>query len=160
MPRTTSKILSNYPPRKKELLLPILQEIQVENGILTDASIEEVSEYIQLPVNKIYGVASFYDQFRLHPKGRIHVQVCKGTTCYLNGSASFQKEIEKILRVRAGTTGRDGRFSLEFVTCLGACGHGPVIQINGKYHQVESWAGLTEFLRSFRDKSDTDGTVR
>ncbi|MEI6455436.1 MAG: NAD(P)H-dependent oxidoreductase subunit E [bacterium] len=160
MQRSTAMILSNYPPRKKELLLPILQEIQLENGILTDASIEEVSQYIQLPVNKIYGVAAFYDQFRLVPCGEFHIQICKGTTCHLNGSASLQKEIEKILKVRAGSTRRDGKYSLELVACLGGCGHGPVIRINGKYHHAEGKAGLTELLRALKEKRDTDGTVR
>jgi NADH:ubiquinone oxidoreductase subunit E len=158
MERSTAAILSDFPPRRKELLIPILQEVQSAHGVLTDDSIEEVSRYLHVPVNRIYGVAAFYDQFRLTSRGTYHIQLCRGTACHLNGSSLLLKELEKLLRLKAGTKRRDGRFSLELVTCLGACGHGPVIRINGEYHRVEKPADLAGIIHSLKEIKERDGT--
>jgi len=151
MQRTTASILAEYPQRKKELLIHILQEIQEVNGYLSVASIGEVSKHINLPVSRIYGVAAFYDQFRLTPRGEYHLQVCRGTNCHLKDSAALLKEIEKTLRVRQGTVRRDGKISLEVVTCLGACSHGPVIRINGEYHKAADPQRISEILQSLKE---------
>jgi NADH-quinone oxidoreductase E subunit len=127
-------ILRKYPQGKKEFLIPLLQEIQHETGHLSDQSIGEVSKYTNIPLNKIYGVASFYDQFRFVKKGRYHIQVCKGTACHVYRSTMLLTEVEKILQLKAGQTTRDGSFSLEIVSCLGACANAPVIAINGNAH--------------------------
>ena len=138
MEGSIEKILRKYTAGKKDSLIPLLQEIQREEGHLSDVSINEVSRYMNIPLNKIYGVATFYDQFRFGKKGRYHVQICQGTTCHFYRSLAFRKEIEKILQVRAGQTTKDGKFSLEVVNCLGACSKAPVLIINGT-----AYAGLT-----------------
>ncbi|MCX6243829.1 MAG: NAD(P)H-dependent oxidoreductase subunit E [Bacteroidetes bacterium] len=132
MEETLDKILRKYSPGKKDALIPLLQEIQRETGHLSDGSIAEVSRHMNIPLNKIYGVATFYDQFRFGTKGRYHIQLCRGTTCHVYRSSVLLKDAERILQVKAGQTTRDGKFSLEIVNCLGACANAPVMMVNGK----------------------------
>jgi NADH-quinone oxidoreductase subunit E len=132
MEESIEKTLRKYPAGKKDSLIPLLQEIQRETGHLSDNSLLEVSRYMNIPLNKIYGVASFYDQFNFIKKGRHHILVCNGTSCHINHCITFRAEIEKILQVKAGQTTKDGRFSLEVVNCLGACSNAPVMVLNDK----------------------------
>lgn len=150
---TTSQILEKYPPNKHEGLLPILQDIQKEQGFLTDDTLEMVSAYLGLPLNKIYSVAAFYDQFRHGWPGRYHVQVCQGTACHLHGSTALLKELEKHLKVKAGNTSRDKKFSIEVVSCMGACDHGPVIKVNEQYYTRVNTEKLTKIIRSIKEKT-------
>ena len=132
MEESIEGILHKYQAGKKESLIPLLQDIQRETGFLTDSTLNEVSSYMGIPLNKIYGVATFYDQFRFVKKGRYHIQICRGTACHFYRSSVLQAAIEKTLQVRAGQTTKDGKFSLEVVNCLGACSNTPVMTINGK----------------------------
>ncbi len=132
MEESIEGILHKYQAGKKDNLIPLLQDIQKETGLLTDSTLNEVSRYLSIPLNKIYGVATFYDQFRFVKKGRYHLQICRGTGCHLYRSSALQAGIEKALQVRAGQTTKDGKFSLEVVNCLGACSNNPVMTINGK----------------------------
>ena len=154
MEETIDRILRKYPAGKKDSLIPLLQEIQREAGHLSDNSIAEVSRYMNIPLNKIYGVASFYDQFRFGKKGRIHVQICRGTSCHILHSATFQSEIEKVLQVKAGHTTKDGKFSLEIVNCLGACGNSPVMLVNGLAHCNLTSESLQKILSGIKDIKD------
>ena len=150
MEETIESILRKYPAGKKECLISMLQDIQRESGHLSDHSIQEVSRYINIPLNKIYGVATFYDQFRFVKKGRFHLQICRGTTCHINRSAILQAEIEKSLQVKPGQTTKDGKFSLEIVNCLGACGSSPNLLINGTaYGNVNG--NLQKILSGIKD---------
>lgn len=153
MSTTTEQILEKYPPNKKEGLLPILQEVQAEHGFLTDETLELVSRYLSIPMNKIFAVAAFYDQFRFNPAGHYHIQICRGTACHLYGSSSFLKEIEKQLKVKSGGTSRDKRFSLEVVNCMGACDRGPVVKINEQYHIRVNAGELTKIIRKLKEKT-------
>jgi len=150
----TEKILEKYPPNKKEDLLPILQEMQKEHGFLTDEILEKVSLYLSLPINKIYAVAAFYDQFRNSPGGKYHIQICRGTACHIYGSSTLLKELEKQLKVKAGGSSRDRKFSLEVVNCIGACDHGPVIKVNEQYHCRVNPEALNRIIRSLKEKTD------
>ncbi len=131
-------ILSSYPGAGRDALIPILQRVQKEFGYLSRQSIEEIGEHLGLPASKIYGVATFYNQFRFHAAGRFHVQVCRGTACHVKGSAAILECLKQELGIGAGETSRDGLFSLEVVACIGACGLAPVISVNGEFH-----AGVT-----------------
>ena len=134
MEELIEKIIQKYPFGRKDSLIPILQEIQREAGHLSDTSIQAVGKYMNIPLNKIYGIATFYDQFSFEKKGRYHIQICQGTGCHLKRSSLFLSEIEKTLQVKAGQTTKDGKISLEVVNCLGACCNGPVVSINGTFH--------------------------
>jgi len=150
---TTDKILSRHAANRKEGLLPILQELQAEYGYLTDELLESVGRYLNLPSNKVYGVATFYDQFRFHPLGHIHIRLCHGTACHLHGSGTFLSEIENQLAVKAGTTRKDRKLSLEVTNCLGACDSAPVILVNETRHTRVTQAGLDQIIRSLKEKS-------
>jgi len=131
MEEEVENIIRKYPAGKKDNLIPLLQEIQKKAGHLSDNAVHEVSRHMKIPLNKIYGVASFYDQFRFGNKGRFHIQICQGTACHIFRSTTFKSEIEKILQIKAGNTTKDGKFSFEVVYCLGACSNAPVMVING-----------------------------
>ncbi|MEI7662646.1 MAG: NAD(P)H-dependent oxidoreductase subunit E [Bacteroidota bacterium] len=153
MKEILEEILNRYPVHKRDALLPMLQEIQRENGYLTEEVLNEVGRYLNLPVNKVYGVAAFYDQFRFRPLGHFHFQLCRGTACHLHGSTTYQGELEKQLKVKSGGTSRDQRFSLEIVNCLGACESAPVLRVNDIYYPHVTPEELTRIIQSFKDKT-------
>lgn len=136
----------------RDSLIPILQEIQDQDGYLSEKSVAEVGRKLGIPTSKIYGVATFYNQFRFEPKGKYHVQVCRGTACHVLGSATVLEELEKKLRVKAGETTRDGLFSIEVVACIGACGLAPVICVNGEFHAKVTEDSLLMVIEKYKNK--------
>ena len=118
----------------KGALIPILQEAQEIYGYLPEHVLKLISQATRLPVAKIYGVATFYAQFRLTPIGRNVISMCLGTACHVRGGAKVLEAIEKEAQVKDGQTSEDGRFTLEIVNCIGACGLAPVISINSNVH--------------------------
>jgi len=150
MKTSVQNILVNYPTGKKENLIPILQDIQEVNGFLSQDSVTEVSKYLGMPPSRIFGVATFYNQFRFTPLGKYHIQVCRGTACHVLGSATVLEEIEKQAGVRSGHTSKDGMFSIEIVACIGACGLAPVISVNGNFHAKVTVASIKEILDNYR----------
>ncbi|MBK6967130.1 MAG: NAD(P)H-dependent oxidoreductase subunit E [Bacteroidales bacterium] len=128
------EIIKKHQNVQRDSLLPLLQEIQLELGYLSEESINRIGTSLGLPTSKIYGVATFYDQFRFEPKGRFHIQICHGTACHIEKSARIIAEAERLLKIRQGQTTRDGLFSIEVVNCMGACALSPVIAVNDKYY--------------------------
>lgn len=126
-------ILTNYPEKTEDQLIPILQDIQEKLGFLSELAIVTVGKHLNVPASKIYGVATFYNQFRFHAPGKNHIQICRGTACHVLGSGTVLEAFEKELKIKPGETTRDGLFSLEVVACIGACGLAPVISINGEF---------------------------
>ncbi len=126
-------ILTNYPEKTEDQLIPILQDIQEKLGFLSELAIVTVGKHLNVPASKIYGVATFYNQFRFHAPGKNHIQICRGTACHVLGSGTVLEAFEKELKIKPGETTRDGFFSLEVVACIGACGLAPVISINGEF---------------------------
>ncbi|MEI6884524.1 MAG: NAD(P)H-dependent oxidoreductase subunit E [Bacteroidota bacterium] len=147
-------IFEKYALKKTENLIPLLQDIQLEHGYLTDEIIEKVSAHLSIPTNKIYGVATFYDQFRFKPKGKYHIQVCRGTSCYLCTSSSYLREIEKLIKIQAGGVSRDKKFSLETANCMGGCSHSPVIRINSTYYHNLGMSDLSRIIKTLREKTE------
>lgn len=151
----TNEILNKYNGAGRDSLIPILQEIQEHEGWLSEVSLTEVGKYLNLPVSKIYGVATFYNQFRFQPKGKHHIQICRGTACHVLGSSNVQKEIEKLLKIKTDETTKDGEFSLEVVACIGACGLGAVISINGKFYAKVTPESMKDIIESYKtEKND------
>ena len=146
-------ILSKYPVNKKDGLLPLLQDIQREEGHLTDALLNEVGKHLNIPPNKVYGVATFYDHFRFHSRGQYHIRICGGTACHLYNSSTYLEEIEKQLKVRAGNASKDRKFSLELTTCMGACDSAPVIQVNDSLYTHVNEAELDNIIRTLKEKT-------
>jgi NADH-quinone oxidoreductase subunit E len=128
------EILERYPDAGRDALIPLLQEVQETLGYLSREAIARIGAHLRLPSSKIYGVATFYNQFRFQPLGRYHIQVCRGTACHVKGSLGVLDAVRQELNLEPGKTTRDGLFSLEVVACIGACGLAPVICINGEFH--------------------------
>jgi NADH-quinone oxidoreductase E subunit len=145
-------ILKEYPDAKRDSLIPILQEVQEKEGYLSKEAITRIGEYLNLPASKIYGVATFYNQFRFQPVGKFHVMVCRGTACHVRGSAKVLEAVKRELKIEPGETTRDGIFSLEIVACLGACGLAPVIAINGEFIANVEPDKVKSILNSYRRK--------
>jgi NADH-quinone oxidoreductase subunit E len=132
--KSIEDILKEYPHAERDVLIPMLQSVQDEFGFLSDEAIERIGEHLKLPASKVYGLATFYNQFTFKSRGKYHIQVCDGSTCHLDHSALLLKELYKQLGIRDGETTRDGMFSLEVQACIGACGQSPVLSINGRYY--------------------------
>lgn len=144
-------ILDRYPPAGRDRLIQILQEVQETFGYVPVDAIRAVGRHLSLPPSRIYGVATFYNQFRFQPPGRHHVQVCRGTACHVKGSAAVLEAVERILGIPAGRTTRDGGVSLEEVACIGACGLAPVVKVDDDFHggiTRESVEALVTALRA------------
>ncbi|RKY58743.1 MAG: NADH-quinone oxidoreductase subunit NuoE [Candidatus Neomarinimicrobiota bacterium] len=150
-------ILKKYPDSSRDALIPILQEVQEAEGYLSRESIARIGEHLKLPTSKIYGVATFYNQFRFQPLGKYHIQVCRGTACHVKGSAKVLDALKRELKIDAGETTRDGLFSLEVVSCIGACGLAPVISINGEFFAGVEADKVKKILKKFRKKGASNG---
>ena len=147
-----SSVLERYPNARRDSLIPILQDVQEALGFLSEEAVVAIGKHLDLPTSKIYGVATFYNQFRFQPKGKNHIQVCRGTACHVKGSAAILDAIQRELKVTAGQTTRDGEFSLEVVACIGACGLAPVICINGDFHASLTTQKVGKVLDAYRKK--------
>ena len=147
------EILKGYPNAKRDSLIPILQEIQGKQGYLSREAVVTVGEYLHLPASKIYGVATFYNQFRFSAQGKYHIQICRGTACHVKGSAAILDALVRELKIQPGETSRDGLFSLEIVACIGACGLAPVMNIDGNFHAKLTTQKIPEIIKSYRAKA-------
>ncbi len=152
MSDTLDSILQRNEPIQRDKLLPVLQEIQTELGYISEEAVNRVSELTGIPTSKVYGVATFYDQFRFSPQGRYHIKVCNGTSCHINHAASIIRELEKVLKIKPGQTTRDGVYSFETVNCMGACALAPVININGNFVHGFNLNELKEIIEEYSTK--------
>ena len=150
---SVESILQNHPDAGRDSLIPILQEVQEAQGYLSRDAVAIIGQYLGLPASKIYGVATFYNQFRFKPIGKYHIQVCRGTACHVKGSAKVLDTITRELKVDPGHATRDGLFSVEVVACIGACGLAPVISINGEFFAGVTPDKVKKILNSYRRKA-------
>jgi NADH-quinone oxidoreductase subunit E len=120
-------------PKSREQLISILQEVQAEYGYLSRQSINSISGYLGLPTSKIFGVATFYNQFKLSAPGRIQISMCRGTACHVKGSLNLLDTCRQLLGIEVGQTTKDGLFSLEIVACIGCCSIAPAMMVNGRF---------------------------
>ncbi|SBV92027.1 NADP-reducing hydrogenase subunit HndA [uncultured Eubacteriales bacterium] len=109
--------------------MPVLQAAQEIFGYLPEEVQIMVAEGLDIPLSEVYGVASFYAQFTMNPKGRFQISVCLGTACYVKGAADILTAVEKKLGIKTGSITKDGKFSLDACRCVGACGLAPVMMI-------------------------------
>lgn len=130
MENQLAKILSSYEGNSGELI-PILQQVQADFGYLPAEALVKVAEFTHVAESKVFGVASFYAQFRFTPTGRNRVTVCRGTACHVRGATHILEEIERQLGVAEGGTTPDLEYTLETVACIGCCALAPCIVING-----------------------------
>jgi NADH-quinone oxidoreductase subunit E len=136
----------------REHLIPLLQEVQEATGYISREAVVAIGHHLDLPASKIYGVATFYNQFRFSPRGRYHFMVCRGTACHVKGSAKVLEMVVRALGVQPGQTSRDMLFSLEVVACMGACGLSPVINVNGEFHAKVTPAKVARIIAECRQR--------
>ncbi len=131
MEYSLSKILSSY-QRTQDELIPILQKVQAEFGYLPEEAMNKVAEFCRVAESKVFGIASFYAQFRFVPLGRTQVTTCRGTACHVRGAPQILDEVKRQLGIEEGETTPDLEYSLETVACIGCCALAPCLVINGK----------------------------
>lgn len=131
--RELDKILSRYPSREAGVL-PALYLAQREFGYLSDEVISYISNLLDIPKVRVYGVASFYTMFNKKPVGKYLIQVCQNISCAMLGAEGLFNYLSEKLGIKEGETTADGMFTLIKVECLGACGEAPVMQINDRYY--------------------------
>jgi len=127
------RILGGYTSAGPSALIPILQDIQESFGYLPEVAIDLIGRALDISTARIYGVATFYNQFRLNPLGKHVLRVCRGTACHVKGSLALLETLESELGIKAGGTTKDGMFSLETVACLGACSIAPAVMVDDKF---------------------------
>lgn len=133
MQERLNEILSSYQGKKEELI-PILQQVQQVFGYLPESTMEGIAKFLKLPESTVFGVGTFYAQFKLVPSGRNIIRVCRGTACHVRGGARILREVEKHLDIKPGESTPDLEYSLETVACFGACALAPVALVNDKVH--------------------------
>ena len=148
------EILLKYPDKRREYLIPLLQDIQDEQGYISRDSVQIVGDHLNLPASKIYGVATFYNQFRFNSPGKFHIQICRGTACHVKGSAGVLDTLVRELKINPGETSRDGLFSLEVVACLGVCGLAPVVCINGEFFANLNNDKVKKLIKNYRKEAN------
>jgi NADH-quinone oxidoreductase E subunit len=150
-------VLKKHPRAGRDALIPILQEVQESQGFLSREAVTRISKHLNLPATKIYGVATFYNQFRFLPKGKYHLMVCRGTACHVKGSSRVLEMAQKLLKLKPGQTSRDRLFSLETVACMGACGLSPVMNLNGEFYAKVTPQKLVKIIQECRETESKNG---
>lgn len=134
----------------KGALMPILQKAQGIYGYLPIEVQTMISNEMNVPLEKLYGIVTFYSQFSLNPKGQYNVSVCLGTACYVKGSGDIFNKLQDLLGVKDGDCTPDGKFSLESCRCIGACGLAPVMTINEDVYGKLTVDDLEGILEKYR----------
>ena len=138
-----NEILSHYSGRRDELI-PILQETQERFRYLPEDVMKDIARFLRLSESTVFGVATFYAQFRFSPSGRIVVRVCRGTACHVRGGARILREVEKRLGIKSGQTTDDMEYTLETIACIGACALAPTMTIDKQTHGQMTTKKVTE----------------
>ena len=144
------EILSSIGQVTGDDLIPILQQIQNVYGYLPKEVLMEVAGRTEIAASRIYGVATFYEQFHLTPHGRHIIKCCRGTACHVRGGPNIIKAIQRTLAVVPGQTTEDMRFTFETVACLGTCFLAPVMMVNNDYYGHLTANKIKEILESYK----------
>jgi len=145
-----SDVYAKYPGNDPSVLIPILQDVQEVFGYVPEEELFNIAKHTRLPVSRVYGVATFYNQFRLTPLGKHVIRVCRGTACHVKGSLDILTTLETELGIKAGGTTRDLQFSIETVACMGACSIAPVISINDEFFGGLTVKDVQKLIASYR----------
>jgi NADH-quinone oxidoreductase subunit E len=146
-----ANIISKY-KGDASAIIPILQDTQDLLGYIPKESIGFMAEQLEVSPAKIYGVVTFYAQFRMQPIGKYNIMVCEGTACHVNGAKAIGNAITDDLGIKGGETTEDGLFTMEKVACVGCCSLAPVIVIDGETYATLTPDKLRKVLKQFKDK--------
>ncbi len=136
------------------MLIPMMQDLQAECGYLPADQLRQLAESLDLPLTRLFAVATFYSSFRLSPKGSHDVTLCVGTVCHLKGAGEISEMICQDYQVAPGGTTPDGLFSFQPVNCVGACALAPVIIVDGKYHDGVTKQSVRDLLDALSPQED------
>ncbi len=150
--RTVEQIMEKC-QSDREKLLPVLQEVQGQLGYLPNLAMEKVAEAMGIPAVDVYGMATFYNQFRLNPPGDHQIKVCMGTACYMVGGQIAMDSFERRLEIEEGETTPDRKFSLERVACVGCCTLAPVVVIDNMVEGHVTPTRVDGLLLDFNEKA-------
>ena len=145
-------IFARYHGEKQELI-PILQDTQEQFRYLPAAAMKEIARFLRMPESTVYGVSTFYAQFKLTPLGKKIIRICRGTACHVRGAAKVLSELEKQLGIKAGETTDDLEYTLETVACIGACALAPTMTIDNETYGKMSTKKVAEVLG---DRNETE----
>ena len=135
---------------KKGILIPLLQEIQAIYGYIPRDAFFKVADQTNIKLSEMYGVATFYTQFRLNPVGKYIIKVCHGTACHVRGAKTITVALEDNLKIKDGETTENGLFTLESVACLGCCSLAPVMMINDDTHGNLTGKSAAKVIRNIK----------
>ena len=144
------EIIGRHKNSDRKDLLDVLQEIQEIEGYISKETITKCSHHFKLATSKVYGIASFYDEFKFVKQGKFHIKVCNGTSCHIADNSNLRKELEKLLKIEQGECTRDGMFSIEYLPCMGACGLSPLMSINNEYYTSIQSSEIKDLLENFK----------
>ena len=140
---------------EKGALMPIMQHAQEIYGYLPIEVQKIIAEQTGIPMSKIYGVATFYSQFNLNPKGKYQISVCLGTACYVKGAGNIMDRVQQYLGIEDGGCTPDGKFSLDSCRCIGACGLAPAMMVDDDVYKQVTPAKLRSILAQYEDPLGT-----
>jgi len=155
--QAVAEILNSHKNEKKNLI-PLLQEFQAKLGYLPKKSMQEIADFLEMPEVEVWGVATFYNQFRFVPLGKYHIRVCMGTACHLGGGKLILEALERELDIKVGETAEDGNFSLERVACIGCCMLAPVIVIGDKIYPKMTPFKVEEALIPYKQEPQSENS--
>lgn len=145
-------ILVKYPKSDRGFLIPILQDVQAFHGYIAPDAVDRIAAFTGVPLGEVFGIASFYAQFRFTKPGDHTVKVCLGTACHVRGGDRILELMERQLKVKQGETTPDGQFSLERVACFGCCALAPVVMVDKDVHGRMSSAKARKLLSQYERK--------
>ncbi|MDH5364905.1 MAG: NADH-quinone oxidoreductase subunit NuoE [Dehalococcoidia bacterium] len=157
MKEQLAKITAQY-KKEKGSLIPLLQEVQERLGYLPKKAMQEIARFLEISEIEVYGVATFYNQFRFLPLGKHHVRVCMGTACHLAGGKLVLEALERELDIKVGETTKDANFSLERVACVGCCMLAPVMVTGDKIYSRMTPFKVEEALVPYKQETQTEGS--
>ena len=147
------EICQKYAPRKDNLI-QILHEIQDQDPqhYISPEAVDTVAEYLDIPVNHIYGVLTFYTMYSTKPRGKNIIRLCESPPCYIKGSDNMLRKLKVLLGINIGETTKDGLFTLEFTSCLGVCGNAPVMMVNDDVYGDLTEEKVEEIIERIRGR--------
>ncbi len=145
---------------KEEALIPMLQKVQKTVGYLPERALLEIARWTGLPPATVFGVATFYEQFRFHPMGKHAIRVCRGTACHVKGSDRILNDIENVFKVAPGDTSEDRSFTLETVACFGSCALAPVLLVDDSVKGRMNPSKTRKIIEQLRDETVEASTDR
>jgi NADH-quinone oxidoreductase subunit E len=149
MPGSISQIIDKYKSRDKSNLIQILQDIQRTHGYISGEAVDQLTSHLWISRSEIFGVASFYSQFKFNPPGRHSIKICLGTACHVQGGDFLLNALKSEIGISPNETTEDGRFDLERVACLGCCALAPVMMVDDTIFSNMSVIKLKDILNRY-----------